>query len=185
MFTSSIEADSLDDEPGSNEVRQLFAVLVAHSSHQSLEMIIIEGFGIQPTLNPVDLRTMFCFRNVTYLSLSFEFHLGNTELLDIARAWPIEELALAKHQYPAVAPRVMLQGLYVFAQHCPHLSFLGLALNTTALSQPSLAAVLVSQTALEKIKVFYSPITTMYLISPPFLCRYLLEWKRWPCRATE
>jgi hypothetical protein len=64
-----------------------------------------------------------------FLGRPFGFNLHDDDIFDLAMSWPrLESLSLGGNHAPS---RVTLRALYAFAQHCPALSYLEIALDAT------------------------------------------------------
>ncbi|KAJ7495543.1 hypothetical protein FB451DRAFT_1121995 [Mycena latifolia] len=155
-----LEAESLYDAATNDVIGRLYSALAAHCSHNSLQRILIEGESLpewavpdQFRISGAILRTLFCFVNMVSVSLEqpFGFDLDDADIFDMARTWPrLEFLALAA--YPALKPRVTIQGLYAFAQQCPNLDYLEITVDGTVVV-PAPPAGSVSQHSLRVLNV--------------------------------
>ncbi|KAJ6531421.1 hypothetical protein DFH09DRAFT_933844, partial [Mycena vulgaris] len=115
------------------------------------------------------LRVLFCFSNLTDLSLflPFVFSLDELALSAMARAWPrIKILSLIDNSYTEDLstlddlPRVTLQGLRALAEHCPDLKYLGLALDASVVPKfGKEVGKRIRQMKLHGMNVAYSPIS--------------------------
>ncbi|KAJ6476209.1 hypothetical protein C8R45DRAFT_1216919 [Mycena sanguinolenta] len=150
--------------------RQFYLALASHCSHLSLENITVtKGHEtIQETQRDMYLiggeilRPLFAFSNLVHVSLSHPVgvDLDDVVVQDMARAWPrIKTLALPPKRSHRIHPRVTLQGIYAFAQHCPHLRVLHLAFDATVVPKiPVKARERACQLSLYEINVAHSPI---------------------------
>ncbi|KAJ7495504.1 hypothetical protein FB451DRAFT_1387525 [Mycena latifolia] len=96
-----------------------------HLSENYISMYCVRGDVLLP---------LFSFANLVIVTLRHPvgFDLDDTTVLGMARAWPrIESLALLAGNFRHVHPRVTLEGLSAFAEHCPHLRTLSMTLDAT------------------------------------------------------
>jgi hypothetical protein len=106
------------------------------------------------------LRHLFCFKNMVtvFLGRPFGFNLHDGDVFDLAMSWPrLESLSLGGNHAPS---RVTLRALCAFAQHCPALSYLEIALDATipAGLESDGSEARTRQTNLTKIDLGYSSI---------------------------
>ncbi|KAJ7630226.1 hypothetical protein FB45DRAFT_747513 [Roridomyces roridus] len=83
------------------------------------------------------LRHLFCFKNLTNVSINTAvgFDLDDGTVVDMARSWPrIRQLTLEK-RLGISRPRITLRCLEAFAEYCPSLSFLSIALDATVIPE--------------------------------------------------
>ncbi|KAJ7218183.1 hypothetical protein C8J57DRAFT_1732272 [Mycena rebaudengoi] len=156
---------------------RFYAALAAGCSHSTLASLSLRndeenlpGVGQNAYMITSNaLRTLLCFRNLKSVSITspFGFDLDDAALSQIARAWPnIESLDLCSiFPGPAAPPRpsITLQCLHSFAQHCPYLKGLTLALNAFII--PPRETRRVFQKELMTLDVGYSPISSSLSVS--------------------
>ncbi|KAJ6522220.1 hypothetical protein DFH09DRAFT_1372767 [Mycena vulgaris] len=105
------------------------AVGISHASVPKLRMD--SSFQLVPgadsplyLIRPASIRILFCFTNLTFVSIlsPVGIDLDNVTVADMARARPqIESLCFAAYFPPIGSPRLSLEGLQSFADHCPQL----------------------------------------------------------------
>ncbi|KAJ7629109.1 hypothetical protein FB45DRAFT_1059706 [Roridomyces roridus] len=172
--SSSIRATS----PTKKIYQQLCDALASSCTHTLLEEITVDKACDEQPINPTqldlyavsgdDLRILFCFRNLLYVSLAhcIAVDLDDTVALDMARAWPcIELLAFPCDTTHRIKPRMTLEGVYAFAQHCPLLEELSILFDATTVPTLKLTTEgkkqrRVSQEQLTFLNVAYSHIGT-------------------------
>ncbi|KAJ6514431.1 hypothetical protein C8R47DRAFT_1064180 [Mycena vitilis] len=152
------------------ELRKLYSALAQSASRHSLATIEIgfhDDLHVLPSqsadyaVNDELLRILFAFTNITNLSVmsAVDFNVSDATLADAARAWPRMEaltLCVLRHS-PTPPPRVTLTSLHSFAEHCPHLWFLAITLDATAI--PPSRNPCVPQRQLTHLRVTHSPIS--------------------------
>ncbi|KAF7373387.1 hypothetical protein MSAN_00548300 [Mycena sanguinolenta] len=150
--------------------RQFYSALATHCSHSSLEKItVMKGYGkISKSQRDMYLiggeilRPLFAFTNLVDVSLSHPVGVDLDDIVvrEMACAWPrIKFLALSPERSHRIHPRVTLQGIYAFAQHCPRLCVLHLAFDATVVPKIRVKAKeRACQRSLHEINVAHSPI---------------------------
>ncbi|KAJ7622154.1 hypothetical protein FB45DRAFT_1006185 [Roridomyces roridus] len=162
--------------PTKQVFQELYAALASSCTHSLLQEIAVDEAWHAQQINHTqidlhavsgdDLRQLFCFRNLVHVSLAHRIavDLDDVVALDMARAWPrIEVLEFPCDMAQCIAPRMTLEGLYAFAEHCPLLRELSLLFDATA-AKSKLASegkqLRVSQDTLTSLDVAYSSIGT-------------------------
>ncbi|KAJ7474979.1 hypothetical protein FB451DRAFT_1558182 [Mycena latifolia] len=164
-----LQFELLDDPGPSDAIGRLYSALTTHCSHDSLQDISMRGAWPslsasmdQYRIHGATLRTLFCFVNMVSVELHqcSGFDLDDADIFDMACAWPrLESLSLTGFSdLSPEQPRVTLQGLYAFAQHCPSLQYLGMNFNATVPLELPVRSL--SSVSLELLDVWYSPIRT-------------------------
>ncbi|KAJ7353574.1 hypothetical protein DFH08DRAFT_988119 [Mycena albidolilacea] len=130
--------------PPNTIAQQFYAALADHCSHSSLQKLDVQkGYwtlradqrGICLVGEEI-IRPLFSFSSLVEVSLSHPFgvDLDDAVVRKMARAWPlIESLLLPPGLDENIAPRVTLEGIYAFAEHCPRLRRLHLAFDATVI----------------------------------------------------
>ncbi|KAJ6474276.1 hypothetical protein C8R45DRAFT_1103248 [Mycena sanguinolenta] len=127
-----------------DETEDLYNALANSCSHASLIQLTFDCTGGRPdrisgpnasryAINSDLLPILFCFGNITILSITspVTFDISDSILTDAARAWPrLEEIELMVHDHP-LKSRFTLLSLYSFAEHCPRLRSIQIALDAT------------------------------------------------------
>ncbi|KAJ7776972.1 hypothetical protein DFH07DRAFT_911829 [Mycena maculata] len=104
------------------------------------------------------LRILFCFSNITSLSLESArgFDISDVTIADAAQAWPrLESLELTTASQYTPVP-LMLLSLYHLARYCSHLRSLEMTFDATTI--PSTAVPVVTQQQLISMDVASSPL---------------------------
>ncbi|KAJ7809819.1 hypothetical protein B0H13DRAFT_2149651, partial [Mycena leptocephala] len=164
--------------PTKRTVQELYSALASNCTHSSLKTISV-GKPWRP--EPIDpnqlnlylvsgeeLRPLFCFRNLTRVSLSHTpgVDLDDGVILDMARAWPcLESLSLPSDTNCRITPRPTLEGVYAFAKYCPNLQELTILFDATSVPKLKIRSETgcrrrVSQESLTYLDVAYSSIGT-------------------------
>ncbi|KAJ7673785.1 hypothetical protein DFH06DRAFT_749976 [Mycena polygramma] len=136
-------------------------------------------FGQTPFMGPsyvvgdVALKQLFCFANLTELSLESPqgFDLDDAVILEMATAWPrIVSLRLAPiRRTSPITPRLTLEGFRLLARHCPELMDLSIAVDASSVPVPQIYSQNRSiQHKLSSIILYYSPI-----LAPPAVASFL------------
>ncbi|KAF7356450.1 hypothetical protein MVEN_00978100 [Mycena venus] len=151
---------------------QLYSSLRSHLSHSALQTLRVdvaenhEMFTPPATMiahyviNRDVLATLFCFTNLTEVSLSppVGFDIDDATAWDLARAWPrLTSLYLGtatELQYPS---SMTLGGLRAFATHCKDLNNLVIAFNASTVP-PIDNSSIISQSSLILLDTNKSPI---------------------------
>ncbi|KAJ7624430.1 hypothetical protein FB45DRAFT_1030576 [Roridomyces roridus] len=164
--------------PTKQILQELYTALASSCTHSLLGKITVEqAWDAHPIMTTQldlyvvsgdDLKRLFCFRNIVHVWLAhcIAVDLDDAVALEMARAWPrIEVLALPCDNTHRMAPRMTLEGVYAFAQHCPVLRRLSVLFDATAVPKFKLASGETtrrrgSQDTLARFEVAYSPIGT-------------------------
>ncbi|KAJ6587538.1 hypothetical protein DFH09DRAFT_1274464 [Mycena vulgaris] len=165
----TIVAESLQEEPTGDAVRQFYSALAANCSLHSLQTISIivpesyldDDDSDEYRINGATLRIIFRFVNITHVFLEqpFGFDLDDTDIFDMACSWPrIEWLALRGTR--RLIPRASLQGLYAFAQHCPNLRGLKISVDATGVPERHPTNIMVTHSRLTGLELSSAPIRT-------------------------
>ncbi|KAF8217070.1 hypothetical protein K438DRAFT_1798253 [Mycena galopus ATCC 62051] len=128
------------------QMDDLLAAISAGFLHASLTNLSVDSNcddpeGSDPNIHRISLHSLqhiFGFVNLTNLSITslVGFDLDNEAMADLARAWPrIVTLTLAI-LFHGPTPRATLSCLHSFAQHCPRLRSLTIALNALVVPTP-------------------------------------------------
>ncbi|KAJ6587513.1 hypothetical protein DFH09DRAFT_1074744 [Mycena vulgaris] len=163
-----LEVEELVSSPTRDVAKLFFAALTAHCSPHSLLRINTGTSGISISeeldamVDSVTFRLLFCFTNLVTVHLPppFEFDLDDTDIREMARAWPrIESLEL--RCTPFTRSRITLKGLSFFAEYSPHLSTLEMDFDATSVPEWDVsAATTPPQTSLAHVFVEHCPIAT-------------------------
>ncbi|KAF7330111.1 F-box domain-containing protein [Mycena sanguinolenta] len=152
------------------EIDSFLAAISTAFLHSSLTSLSIDGDcddleGSDPNIHIITLqsiRRIFTFVNLTELVITslVGFDLDNDAVAELARAWPrIVTLTLAVC-FPRHEPSVTLSCLHSFAQHCPHLRVLTIALDARVAPSPNIdPRTRFVQHALTTLCVEHSPLT--------------------------
>ncbi|KAJ6477896.1 hypothetical protein C8R47DRAFT_644146 [Mycena vitilis] len=119
-------------------------------------------------LTPDTICLLFCFPNLTYLSLdtALGFDFDDDMVSKMAHAWPRMETLQISARSPPRSPRTTPACLQVLARHCPLLVKLTMAFDGTTI--PAINPGDGEQECLHELSVQHSPIT-----SPSAMARYL------------
>ncbi|KAJ7741168.1 hypothetical protein DFH07DRAFT_981720 [Mycena maculata] len=161
-FTAECTAFSTSDQ-----VHHLFTTAAGGLSHSPLTQFAFDNeFGSFNSLDSVDylirpqsLRTLFCFVNLTSVSVlsAVGVDLDDATVADMARSWrQIERLEFQSY-YGNPTPRTTLRCLEAFPEYCLHLTKLSITFDATVIptSQTDL-----SLECLKNFDVEASPIST-------------------------
>lgn len=162
-----------------DEMQGLLTAVSAGCLHPSLADLTIDSqFDESDVADPNfdlipihSLRRLFCFANFTTLSISsvVGFDLDNDAVSELARAWPQIVSLRLKVVFPIHTPRTTLACLHSFAQHCPRLKRLTIALDATSIPNPEAdPRTRFVQYALETLGVEHSP-----MLRPLSVARFL------------
>ncbi|KAJ7192801.1 hypothetical protein GGX14DRAFT_593841 [Mycena pura] len=155
--------------PTADAVHRLFSAASRGISHLPLmEFAMSNEFNILDSwdstdylIRPQSLRSLFCFVNLTSVSIStaMGIDLDDSTVTDMARSWPyIQCLELQSYfGHVVLRPRATLQCLEAFPKYCPHLTMLCLTFDATVI--PTSQAGLSLQ-CLRVLRVDASPIST-------------------------
>ncbi|KAJ6476779.1 hypothetical protein C8R47DRAFT_985261 [Mycena vitilis] len=151
-----------------NEVQRLFTAIASGFSHPSFTSLVlynpsaVEGDDLVPFST---LQRLLSFRGLITLDLTFVagFDLDDSNVAELACAWPQIESLMLPGQSTAITPRATLACLSSFARYCPHLHTLGIAFDATALPEPELTPV--KQQCVQVMDVGYSPIKEPLAVS--------------------
>ncbi|KAJ7624431.1 hypothetical protein FB45DRAFT_1030577 [Roridomyces roridus] len=137
--------------PTKQMFRELYAALASSCTHTLLKNITIDKpwrKPIEPTqlelyvLSGEDLKSLLCFQNLVHVSLahSVAVDLDDAVTLDMARAWlRIEVLAFPSGEsLHRITPRMTVEGVSAFAEHCPLLRRLSILFDATSVPKPKL-----------------------------------------------
>ncbi|KAJ6537239.1 hypothetical protein DFH09DRAFT_1400917 [Mycena vulgaris] len=115
-------------------------------------------------IRPDSFRILLSFTNLTFFCLSSPAGIGldNETAAEMARAWPqIEDLDLSSYYSPITRPRLGIECLLSFANHCPRLRNLTITFDgTTVPASQSSGSPRISQAALIRLDVGQSAIST-------------------------
>ncbi|KAJ6491965.1 hypothetical protein C8R45DRAFT_1212843 [Mycena sanguinolenta] len=168
-------AIELDLCPTAAAIDRLYTALregCSHTSLLSLDISIPDDDPVELTdayaVNTQSLRHLFCFMNVTSVSIAsgVGFKMDNQAMKELALAWPrIRELRLKVTPYWTgiqLHPQLSLQCLGTLAEHCQALTDLEITLDATVIPEPDpdLNTRPVSQSALRSFDVAKSPLTS-------------------------
>ncbi|KAJ7610121.1 hypothetical protein FB45DRAFT_1038169 [Roridomyces roridus] len=167
--------------PTKRNLEELYAALGSSCTHTLLEKITVQSPPNAQPINPAqlelyvvsgdDLRKLFCFRNLVHVSLEHivAVDMDDAVAVDMARAWPcIEVLASLCDTTHRITPRMTLEGVSAFAQHCPLLRRLSILFDATVVPKSKLPSggtkqprvTRFSQDRLTLLNVTYSSIGT-------------------------
>ncbi|KAJ7717022.1 hypothetical protein B0H16DRAFT_1612348 [Mycena metata] len=153
------------------DMHALFIAIAAGFSHASLEQLVLnndceEFEGADPTDHLIphhSLLPLLCFTNLTMLCITspMGFDLDDGAVSDFARALPHVMTFSLTARFPTQIPRTTLACLHSFAQYCPRLVGLTIALDATTvptidLNQSQAGGVL--HPALRRLYVQHSPV---------------------------
>ncbi|KAF7344900.1 hypothetical protein MVEN_01652400 [Mycena venus] len=142
-----------DDFYAADETEELYNALAESCSHASLIKLTFDCGGghhdrisgpnaSRYAINSRLLQMLFCFANMETLSITspVEFDFNDSTLTDAARAWPrLQRIELNVYCHPPTS-RLTIQSLYSFAEYCPRLCSIQIALDavtvTTITSHP-------------------------------------------------
>ncbi|KAF7369251.1 F-box domain-containing protein [Mycena venus] len=172
----------IPDPATKSYTRRLYVALASHLSHSALRTLSVElpadcevptppGDNASYVIDGHILATLFCFPNLTELSLAppVGFDIDDATAWDIARAWSnLKSLHLTAATGLHHSTRMSLHGLRAFAKHCPKLTYLDITFNG-AISPPFENSPEISQTSLTSLEVGTSPITDPFAVAQ-FLC---------------
>ncbi|KAJ7174790.1 hypothetical protein C8R46DRAFT_990837 [Mycena filopes] len=142
LVEMTIVGSSFPSPPTQSVSKQFYAALALHCSPSSLQKFTLYDRTSTPNAGQLDiysvggdaLEPLLVFRNLVVLQLSHSagFHLDDTQVENLASAWPrIKILQLRPHSSCRLPPRVTLEGVYAFAKHCPSLKSLTIAFDAT------------------------------------------------------
>ncbi|KAJ7134052.1 hypothetical protein C8R43DRAFT_956360 [Mycena crocata] len=127
----------------------LYTALATNCTPSALELLLVENsptyFGPRDdaetyVVSTTTLRTLYCFANLTNLSLQSPvgFELDNAATMELAQAWPRLQFCGLKPDTGVQdhASGIPLVALRAFAQHCPDLIYLSLTLDATLVPTP-------------------------------------------------
>ncbi|KAJ7673711.1 hypothetical protein DFH06DRAFT_1173106 [Mycena polygramma] len=172
----TLTAKSWPATPTKRTIHQLYSALATNCNNSSLRTIFVRKQDTPDFIAPdqlylylvsgEELKPLFRFQNLTVVSLAHTagVDLDDDVVLAMARAWPcVERLRLPCNINYRITPRVTLEGLYAFAQHCPHLDELQILFDATTIPALRLRSKTgvrkrVSQARLELLDITYSPI---------------------------
>ncbi|KAJ7494942.1 hypothetical protein FB451DRAFT_1121576 [Mycena latifolia] len=162
-----------------HQTHELCTALAADLSHSSLTHLQLNidshnfdtPAAAQFHLQPPSIRILFCFVNLTTVSIvsPIGINLDNDTVTEMARTWnQIESLELSSFYSPPTGPRITLECLEVFARYCPQLQSLSLAFDATVIPVFTGSRPRVAQNSLKRLDVQDSGI-----VSPIAVARFL------------
>ncbi|KAJ7627493.1 hypothetical protein FB45DRAFT_1082859 [Roridomyces roridus] len=154
-----------------SEDRTTFVGSCAHNSFRHLSVLQARYRGVPPifsAVHGVHIRPLFLFTELRVVRLYplLAFHLDDSTVNELARAWPrIETLDLGGFSPPwsGTPSCVTLSALLSLAEHCLCLSFINLPLNAS--TQAPTPAQRIQQTHLTDLGVQSSPCADVHSIS--------------------
>jgi hypothetical protein len=175
----------IPDLTPAKRIAECYSAMARHcsQSHTSLGKLTIgHGWGSSTSPTSADIATyhihtpqflpLLNFTNLTevFLTPAVGFDLDDMAVTDLAQAWPhLRQLYLFPSVYLNLPSRITLTGLLPFAQHCPHLSHLKLALDASAAPKwaqgHKAGATRVRQNRLRSLDVLRSPIGNPLLVA--------------------
>jgi hypothetical protein len=159
-------------------INGFYSSLTCRRSHRSLVALDLNTADLTPSFHenptsyspyPATLRLLFCFTNLTKLSISCAlFDLDDNTLSEMAHAWlHLQTLRLAGHAI--FESRVTLRGLRFLARYYPYLESLHMTFDASTIPPlENSAEPHISQTSLILLNVAHSTI-----FSPPPVARFL------------
>jgi hypothetical protein len=124
-----------------DEVHRLFTAAAGAISRLPLREFAFDNeFGsfdseepVNYLIRPQTLRTLFCFVNLTSVSIlsAVGIDLDDTTVTDMARSWRRIERLEFQSYYGNAAPRATLRCLEAFPKYCPHLAKLSISFDAS------------------------------------------------------
>ncbi|KAJ7210703.1 hypothetical protein GGX14DRAFT_565313 [Mycena pura] len=176
----------IPDLTPAKHIAECYSAMARHcsQSHISLGKLTIGhgwwGSSTSPTsadiatyhIHTPQFLPLLNFTNLTevFLTPAVGFDLDDMAVTALAQAWPrLRQLYLFPSVYLNLPSRITLTGLLPFAQHCPHLSRLKLALDASAAPKwaqgHKAGATRVRQNCLRSLDVLRSPINNPLLVA--------------------
>jgi hypothetical protein len=155
-----INCFSTSPPPTPSQWDVLWGAMDDHCHHSSLACIQIDTLGGESVFQSHSLKPLYAFNELVLLKLSLggRFDLDDTDVKEMALAWPyIQDLTLYGHDTTGV-PRVTISGLLPFAQHCLDLERLSMMFDSRSVLPPTSDPQRFRSEALKILHVQDSPI---------------------------
>ncbi|KAJ7614984.1 hypothetical protein FB45DRAFT_1008570 [Roridomyces roridus] len=184
-----LSAKSWDAVPVKGDFRELYSAIASHCRPDKLREICIGKpccARVPPQhlahylVSVEELRPLFVFQNLVCVTLSHSpcVDLDDAAAVEMARSWPhIQELHFRSDTKHRITPRITLEGIAAFAEHCPELEDLTILFDATDVPKLKVKTSKwkrktnrVAQYSLERLDVGYSPVSPKPQRVAEFLC---------------
>ncbi|KAJ7614977.1 hypothetical protein FB45DRAFT_1064588 [Roridomyces roridus] len=163
--------------PVKADFRELYSAIASHCTPDKLRDLLVgkpccarvPAQDIAHYLVSVEeLRPLFAFHNLVVVSLAHSpcVDLDDAGAAELARSWPrLQQLFFHTDINPRISPRLTLEGIAAFAEHCPELKDMRILFDATDVpklkvktSKGRRNTSRVAQFSLERLHVAYSPV---------------------------